>query len=89
MPLERRSLNLIEHGFDAKRDKGRGPRPRSVQKSDLGEKALSQASRVEARDRWTLQTPRTLDPFQFMLIAVAGWMNQPQQHAIEYLLGLR
>jgi hypothetical protein len=21
-----------------------------------------------------------------MLIAVAGWMNQPQQHAIEYLL---
>ena len=29
--------------------------------------------------------PRTLDPFRFLLIAVAGWMNQPQQHAIEYL----
>ena len=26
-----------------------------------------------------------LDPFRFLLIAVAGWMNQPQQHAIEYL----
>ena len=32
-----------------------------------------------------MQTPRTLDPFRYMLIAVAGWMNQPQQHAIEYL----
>src|ERR1700719_3377978 len=29
--------------------------------------------------------PRMLDPFGFLLIAVAGWMNQPQQHAIEYL----
>ena len=29
--------------------------------------------------------PRTLDPFRFLLIAVAGWMNQPQQQAIEYL----
>jgi hypothetical protein len=29
--------------------------------------------------------PRTLGPFRFLLIAVAGWMNQPQQHAIEYL----
>jgi putative transposase len=29
--------------------------------------------------------PRTLDPFRFLLIAVAGWMNQQQQHAIEYL----
>ena len=28
--------------------------------------------------------PRRLDPFRFLLIAVAGWMNQ-QQHAIEYL----
>src|SRR3954453_22152385 len=26
-----------------------------------------------------------LDPFQFVIIAVAGWMNQKQQHAIEYL----
>jgi hypothetical protein len=26
-----------------------------------------------------------LDPFQFLLVAVAGWMNQRQQQAIEYL----
>ena len=26
-----------------------------------------------------------LDPFRFVVIAVAGWMNQKQQHAIEYL----
>jgi hypothetical protein len=29
--------------------------------------------------------PRTLDPFRFLLVAVARWMNQPQQQAIEYL----
>jgi transposase InsO family protein len=29
--------------------------------------------------------PKTLDPFRFLLLAVAGWMNQQQQHAIEYL----
>ena len=29
--------------------------------------------------------PKTLDPVRFLLIAVAGWMNQRQQHAIEYL----
>jgi hypothetical protein len=29
--------------------------------------------------------PRMLDPFQFMLVAVAGWMNQRQQQTIEYL----
>ena len=28
---------------------------------------------------------KTLDPFRFLLFAVAGWMNQQQQHAIEYL----
>ena len=29
--------------------------------------------------------PKRLDPFRFLLIAVAGWMNEQQQHAIEYL----
>src|SRR4030095_8192340 len=29
--------------------------------------------------------PRVLDPFQFVLIAVAGWMNQRQLQMIEYL----
>jgi hypothetical protein len=26
-----------------------------------------------------------LDPFRFLLISVAGWMNQQQQFAIDYL----
>ena len=29
--------------------------------------------------------PTVLDPFQFVLIAVAGWMNQHQLQMIEYL----
>src|SRR5213596_663620 len=34
--------------------------------------------------RFFMQTG--LDPFRFVIIAVAGWMNQYQQHAIDYLL---
>src|SRR3954447_16011004 len=29
--------------------------------------------------------PRVLDPIQFVLIALAGWMNQRQLQMIEYL----
>ena len=29
--------------------------------------------------------PKTLDAFRFLLMAVAGWMNQRQENAIEYL----
>jgi putative transposase len=29
--------------------------------------------------------PRILDPLQFVLVALAGWMNQRQQQTIEYL----
>ena len=29
--------------------------------------------------------PKSLDPFRFLLISVAGWMNQQQRDAIEYL----
>src|SRR4051795_2769316 len=29
--------------------------------------------------------PTVLDPFQFVLIAVSGWMNQHQLQVIEYL----
>jgi hypothetical protein len=29
--------------------------------------------------------PRMLDPVQFVLIAIAGWMNERQQQTIEYL----
>jgi hypothetical protein len=28
---------------------------------------------------------RLLDPFQFILITVAGWINQRQLHVIDYL----
>jgi hypothetical protein len=28
---------------------------------------------------------QVLDPFRFLLIVVAGWMNQRQQFAIDYL----
>jgi putative transposase len=34
---------------------------------------------------YTGEMPRVLDPFRFVLIAVAGWMNQQQRQAIEYL----
>ena len=27
-----------------------------------------------------------LDPFSFVVISFAGWMNQHQQHVIEYLI---
>jgi len=29
--------------------------------------------------------PRVLDPFRFLLIAIAGWMNQHQRQMIKYL----
>ena len=29
--------------------------------------------------------PRVLDPFRFVLIALAGWMNQRHLHVIDYL----
>src|SRR5438874_6647358 len=29
--------------------------------------------------------PKVLDPFRFVLLAVAGWMNQRQLHIIDYL----
>jgi hypothetical protein len=25
-----------------------------------------------------------LDPFSFLVVSIAGWMNQHQQHVIEY-----
>src|SRR5207244_12357176 len=27
-----------------------------------------------------------LDPFSFLVISIAGWMNQHQQHVIDYLI---
>jgi hypothetical protein len=29
--------------------------------------------------------PRVLDPFRFVLTAVAGWMNQRQRQSMDYL----
>ena len=29
--------------------------------------------------------PKQLDPFRFLLMAIAGWMNQQQENVIEYL----
>ena len=29
--------------------------------------------------------PRVLDPFRFVLISIAGWMNQHQLQIIDYL----
>jgi len=26
------------------------------------------------------------DPFSFLVVSVAGWMNQHQQHVVEYLM---
>ena len=28
---------------------------------------------------------KVLDPFRFLLISIAGWMNQRQRHMIDYL----
>jgi hypothetical protein len=32
-----------------------------------------------------LKTQPVLDPFRFVLISLAGWINQQQQFAIDYL----
>jgi hypothetical protein len=32
-----------------------------------------------------LKTQPLLDPFRFVLISLAGWMNEQQQFAIDYL----
>jgi hypothetical protein len=46
---------------------------------------MKQHPRRELRIGSLRAMPKTLDPFRFLLIAVAGWINQQQQHAIEYL----
>jgi len=39
----------------------------------------------EIRDNEPYDMSSVLDPFRFVLVAVAGWMNQQQLHAIDYL----
>ena len=38
-----------------------------------------------ARDNGHHKMLRALDPFRFLLIAIAGWMNQHQLFVIDYL----
>jgi hypothetical protein len=56
-----------------------------MRKLDLYEK--KPRSRTKPSPGWwpseTIQ--KTLVPFRFLLISVAGWINQHQQHTIEYL----
>lgn len=41
--------------------------------------------RVAGLAPYTGELPRVLDPFRFVLITVAAWMNQCKRQAIEYL----
>ena len=58
--------------------------PRLARKLDLVEYALC-APVFGSLDNVAINTmPIVLDPFRFVLIAVAGWMNQRQLQMIEY-----
>jgi hypothetical protein len=56
--------------------------PRMVRKADLLESAIRSARALAIIAN---EMPRVLDPFRFVLIAVAGWMNQRQLQMIDYL----
>jgi hypothetical protein len=42
---------------------------------------------VKGRDNELKRCRESLDPFRFVLIAVAGWMNQRQVQMIDYVRG--
>jgi putative transposase len=48
----------------------------------VGNGAGTDACRAEP---YTVEVPKVLDPFRFLLLAVSGWMNQHQLPVIEYL----
>jgi putative transposase len=52
-------------------------------KFNLLERVLVTA--VDTAGPYTREVPQVLDPFRFVLLALAGWMNQRQQLAIDYL----
>jgi hypothetical protein len=56
---------------------------RMVRKLDLQEITLVRR-RTPSWRQWVWMT-RVLNPLQFVLITMAGWMNQRQRQAIEYL----
>jgi transposase InsO family protein len=63
--------------------RSRAADPRMVRKPDLVEfTGLDRVCEPRKMDR---RDPRVLDPFRFILIAVAGWMNERQLQTIEYL----
>ena len=68
-------------------------RGRSVQKPDLSEheavtgngSALIRASPMVLPSCYDARMRLALDPFRFLLISLAGWLNQRQQDVIDYL----
>jgi hypothetical protein len=57
-----------------------GPKTGSVSISEISASAAG-----AARDNWFGHMPRVLDPFRFLLLTLAGWMNQRQLLMIDYL----
>src|SRR3954452_15075042 len=57
--------------------------PRMAGKLDLLATAL--VTGVCRAKPYTVEVPRVLDPFRFLLLTVSGWMNQHQLQVIEYL----
>jgi hypothetical protein len=49
------------------------------------ESARDRHKGVAAGDNVTFDMTKSLDPFQFLLIPVSGWMNQQQLELIDYL----
>ncbi|MBV9306904.1 MAG: hypothetical protein JOZ45_12230 [Acidobacteriaceae bacterium] len=52
-------------------------------KFDLQARVLVTA--IDTVGPYTGEVPQVLDPFRFVVIAVAGWINQQQRQTIEYL----
>jgi hypothetical protein len=58
---------------------------RSIQKLDPIENSWDCASAVAAAAGCILLKTITLDPFRFLIISLAGWINEQQQYANDYL----
>jgi hypothetical protein len=63
--------------------------PYGPKNGSVGIREISGPAAGATRDNWVRPglgpTPRVLDPFRFLLIALAGWMNQRQLLMIDYL----
>jgi hypothetical protein len=58
---------------------------RMVRKQIRHQVEVSCRTAPEAGDNGLAKMTKVLDPFRFVLIAVAGWMNQRQLQMIDYL----